>query len=347
MVIGIDINPIAGNSDHKIRGVGSYITLLKENISKFDKSNEYLYVTDYKKLEKKIDLLHIPYFDPFFLHLPIRKKVKTIITIHDLIPITHKNYFSVGFRGNLKWLVNKNLAKKADAIIVDSDSSGREVSRLLKYPKNKIFTVYLSCDKNLVNFSVQRSNSVLKKFNLPEKYFLYVGDVTWNKNLPRLINAIKKIKIPLILVGKNLAENNFDTENSWNKDRLIVSRETQDKSLFVKLGFVSTVELSALYSSAIALCMPSIDEGFGLPVLEAMKCKCPVIASNAGSLPEVAGEASRYVDPFNIEDIELALRQLSSNLDFRKELIVKGIEQSNKFTIEKMMNNTISVYNSL
>lgn len=345
MLIGIDVSPISGKSNHKVRGVGKYINLLKDNIEKYDKNNTYKFIEHLENLES-LDLLHIPYFDPFFLNLPFRKKVKTVVTIHDLIPIEHSKQFPRGIKGNIKWQINKMLISKVDGIIVDSNASADSVSKILNFRKNNIHTVYLACDKELRPIEKDSARKITKKFNLPDSFFLYVGDLTWNKNLPRLVEASIQIKMPLVMVGKALSEEGFDSTNPWNKDRQIVNRLTRNNENFIKLGFVTTDELAALYSLALALCMPSIDEGFGLPVLEAMQCGCPVITTKRGSLPEVAGEAAEYVDAFDMQSIAHGMSKIAADKDLQNDLRKKGLSQSGKFTIQKMMEQTINVYNN-
>lgn len=345
MKIAIDISPIdkKSKSAHKVRGVGRYIFLLVENIQKYDKENEYIFTNNPCSLGK-IDLIHYPYFDPFFITLPFIKKNKTIVTVHDLIPIVHSKEFPVGIKGIVKWRINKMLLKNVDGIITDSFASKNKIIAELGFDKRKIYPVHLAVEERFKKLQLtdNERKTMQKQYNLPEKFFLYVGDVTWNKNLPILVEAIKKIKIPLVMVGKALTED-YDRNHPWNKDRVIIERETQDSSLFIKTGYVADEDLVKIYNMAFSLVMPSIDEGFGLPVLEAMSCGCPVISSREGSLVEVGGDAVLYFDALQINSISSIMENLS-NKKLRNELIQKGLVQASKFSIKQFILDTITSY---
>src|SRR5690606_8255299 len=142
------------------------------------------------------DLLHIPYFDPFFIHLPLQKKSKLVVTVHDLTPLVFPDIFPAGIKGNLKWQFNKRLLAKADGIITDSHASATDIHRLTGIPKNKIHTVYLAAGEEFKKMENGKWKMEIKeKYGLPDRFVLYVGDVTANKNLPRLIDAIKEANL--------------------------------------------------------------------------------------------------------------------------------------------------------
>jgi len=349
MRIAVDISPIDSQSEsaHKVRGVGKYITLLKDNLERFDNTNQYIFTSDPQNVVA--DIVHYPYFDPFFITLPFVKKHKTIVTVHDLIPLAHKDKFPVGIRGNLKWLINKRLLKNVDGIITDSVASKDAVRKIVGFSEKFVFPVYLSADEDFRRMSEEsmRAAGVEKKFKLPSAFFLYVGDVTWNKNLPRIVEAIKKVNIPLVMVGKALVETDYDRKNPWNTDRNSINREINSNPLFIKLGFVETDDLVRLYNSTIALVMPSIDEGFGLPVLEAMKCGCPVITSRLGSLPEVGGDAVLYVDAYSFEDIAEKMNRIATNMDLRSDFSKKSLVKAESFSLKKMVEDTVNSYMSI
>lgn len=341
MKIGIDISPLS--SGHKVRGVGSYVSLIKNNIEKYDKENKYIFFEG--KAPNDVDIIHYPYFDPFFSMLPFKNKVKTVVTVHDLIPLMHRKNFPIGIRGEIKWQVNKLLLRNVDGIIVDSNASGDDVQKATGIQKNRIFTVYLDVDKAYKPIDDLRAKKeIIERYNLPENFFLYVGDVTWNKNLPRLISATEKVNIPLIMVGKALVDENYNSKNPWNNDRNIINSRINDNSLFVRLGFVPNKDLNIIYNLAIALCMPSLDEGFGLPVLEAMNCGCPVITSRLGSIPEVADEAVLYIDAYDTESLIHAMQEIAKDEKIRRDLRDKGLKQADNFSIRKMVEDTTEIY---
>lgn len=346
MKIAIDISPIdsKSTSQHKVRGVGKYITLLCNNLEKYDKENKYLFTSNPQKYSHEVDAIHYPYFDPFFITLPFRNKTKTIVTVHDIIPLMHRKHFPAGLRGNLKWQANRIRLRNANGIITDSNASKEDIAKTVHYDDDRIHVVYLCVDEDFEQKKVRNFEDELrKKYNLGDKFLLYVGDVTWNKNLPRLIEAIKKSNIPLVMVGKALTDK-YDERNPWNNDLNFVLDQVKGNPLFNRLGFVSTEELVELYNIATAIVMPSLDEGFGLPVLEAMKSGCPVICSNLGSLPEVGGDAVLYVDATIIDDIARGIKEVTHNSRLRDELIKKGLMQASKFTMEKMIQETVASY---
>lgn len=346
MKVAIDLSPLKTGHylQHRVRGTGFYLYNLKSYLPKADDKNQFTFFDRSHKLVDKVDLIHIPYFEPFFITLPFFNRIKTVVTVHDLTPLIFPKNFPAGFRGNLKWKIQRNRLKKCNRIITDSFSSKKDIANIINYPEEKIDVVYLAAGQEFKKLEKGKWEAeVRKKYSLPDKFILYVGDATWNKNLPRLIKAVKEVDIPLIMVGKALADVNFDKSNPWNSDLLAVSQLAEDKNI-IELGFISTDDLIAIYNLASLFIMPSLYEGFGLPILEAMACGCPVITSKEGSLPEVAGEAAFYVDPYNQEDIAQGIKKLFYDQELRKQLSIKGLEQSKKFSWEKTAKETINAY---
>lgn len=347
MRIAIDVSPVSKSSSsaHKARGVGAYINMLVTHLPKFDKKNEYVFVEG-KNFPSDADLIHYPYFDPFFITLPGKFQTKTVVTVHDLTPLVFPEHFPAGIKGKIKWLIQKSRLKKADLVIADSDSSKKDVRDIVGIPEDKLRTVYLAADEKFKKLNTEYSIlNTRKKFSFPENFLLYVGDATWNKNLPRLIEAVKKTKHKLVMVGK-VWSNSIDSfsSNTWNKDLRSVLKEIENDEQFVKLGFIQDQDLVRIYNIATALIMPSIYEGFGLPVLEALASGCPVITSKGGSLPEVAGDAVLYVDHESEKSIADGIERIFSESKLRDELSKKGLEQAKKFSIEKMMKNLVNAY---
>src|SRR3989344_6754662 len=295
MKIAIDVSPIEEKDliKHRVRGVGFYINNLKRSLIKYFSENKYTFFTRGEKLPKDIDLVHYPYFDPFFLTLPIFSKYKTVVTVHDLTPLVFPKYFPRGIKGELKWQIQKMLLKKIDAIIADSECSKNDIVKYAGISPEKILVIYLAATEN---FGVIKNTLLLDrirvKYRLPDRFVLYVGDVTWNKNLPRLIEAIKKTNIPLVMVGKALVSEDFDRKNPWNQDLVTVHNNVKEDKNIILPGFVETADLVQIYNLATFFIMPSLYEGFGLPFLEARACVCPVITTKEGSIPGVAGDAA-------------------------------------------------------
>lgn len=348
MKIAVDTSPL--ESGHRIRGVGSYVRNLKEGLEKIDKENSYLFYNSISELQNtQFDINHIPYFDPFFIHLPVIKRSKIVVTVHDLTPLVFPDLFPVGIKGSVKWQINKRLLSRADAIVTDSDASKKDVHRLTGIPHEKIHTVYLSAGPQfkLLNLSQTMKQKLMDKYKLPDEFVLYVGDVTANKNLPRLIDAIKEINVTLVLVGKAVVSKEYDASNPWNHDLVVVQDNIKSDKRFIPLGFVDQEDLVSLYNMAQLCVLPSIYEGFGLPVLEAMQTGCPVVTTKSGSLPEVGGDAVYYVDPYDVQSIANGIGEVFFSNDLRTKLIKTGLKHAEKFTLDKSINNLVNVYQQL
>ncbi len=346
MKIAIDISPL--QTGHKVRGVGFYLENLKRALLKYDKENEYLFFVPGEKLPKDIDLIHFPYFEPFFLALPLYNKNKTVVTVHDLTPIVFPDAFPRGIKGEVKWQMQRLALKKANRIITDSKSSKKDVIKYIGVKDLLIDVVYLAAGEQfrLIKSSESKLLSLRKKYNLPEKFALYVGDVTWNKNLPRLLDAIKTTNISLVMVGKNLVNENYDRNNPWNHDLNRINELAKDDKRIIRLGFVESNDLVSIYNAATVFVMPSLYEGFGLPILEAQACGCPVVTTKEGSLKEVAFDSAYFVDGYDYESIAGGIEKVFNSSSLQQELREKGFENARKYSWEKTAEQTIQSYKS-
>lgn len=343
MKIAIDVSPL--QTGHKVRGVGFYLEHLKNSLVKYFPQNEYVFFQRGEKLPDDIDLVHFPYFEPFFLALPIYNKFKTIVTVHDLTPIIFPSLFPRGIKGELKWQMQRFSLKKANAIITDSKNSKEDVIKYAGIRESKVKVVYLAAGEQFRQLNNDKvKQSIKKKYNLPDKFVLYVGDVTPNKNIPRLLDAVKNLKIPIVMVGKNLIIENYDKENLWNADLNRVHELSKDDKNILRLGFVDDEDLVAIYNLATVFCMPSLYEGFGLPVLEAQSCGCPVITTKEGSLSEVAEDSTFLVDAYNVDSIKTGIKKVYFDEKLQKELSEKGLENSKKFSWKKTASETLMAY---
>ncbi len=346
MKIGIDISPL--ESGHKVRGVGFYLHHLKESLTTFYPKHEYIFFTGSEPVDPDITIIHYPYFDPYFLTLPLIKKHKTVVTVHDLTPLVFPSNFPAGYRGKFKWQFQRFSLKQCNAIITDSYASKRDIITYTGIEEKKIHVVYLAAGNDFIVQEDKRAGKKkLAKYKLPDKYILYVGDATWNKNLPRLLEAIRKVNIPLVMVGKTLADTTIVTTNPWNKDVLVTQKMARDNKDIYLLGFVSADDLVTLYNNATVTVLPSLYEGFGLTILEAMSCGSPVVTTNKGSIPEVAGQAVRYVDPQSSDSMAEGLQEVFLHENIQNTLREKGFEQIKKFSWQKTADETIRVYNSV
>jgi glycosyltransferase involved in cell wall biosynthesis len=344
MKIALDVSPL--QTGHKVRGVGFYLENLKKSLLKYHPENSYTFFERGEKLAKDIDVVHFPYFEPFFLARPIYRRYKTVVTVHDLTPIVFPEHFPKGIKGTIIWQMQRYALKQVDEIITDSNSSKKDIVKLIGVKENKVSVVHLAAGEQFANLRLSATSrqNFREKYNLPEKFVLYVGDVTWNKNLPRLIKAIKNLSVPLVMVGKVFTSTEYDRSNAWNKDRLEVELLTEADPSFIKLGFIPDEDLVAIYNLATLCIMPSLYEGFGLPILEAMACGCPVITSKEGSLPEVAGNGAHYIDAYSQESIEEGIKKVFFNKLIQEHLSKEGIERVHSFSWKKTAAQTLEVY---
>jgi glycosyltransferase involved in cell wall biosynthesis len=343
MKIAIDISPL--QSGHKIRGVGFYLSYLKQSLLEYFPQHTYTFFTDTKELHNSVDVVHYPYFDPFFLTLPAVNKYKTVVTVHDLTPLVFPEHFPAGLKGNFRWQLQKFRLRKANAIIANSFASKKDIVKIINVSDEKVSVTHLAGanEFRVINDDLA-INHIIKKYGLPDKFVLYVGDVTWNKNVPNLVKAVKKISVPLVMIGKSLASKEFDRANPWNKDLVEVQSLVENEKNIYILGFVPIEDLVLLYNAATVFVFPSIYEGFGLPVIEAMQSGCPVVTTTGGSLKEVAGEAAAFVDKYDSNSLAMKLQTVFNTGPIQKELSEKGLKQAQKFSWKKTAEETIAVY---
>lgn len=337
-------------SGYRIQGTGVYINQLLTHLKRYFKENEYIPFLRGEKIPEEIDLVHYPYLSPFFLTLPLRKPYPTIVTVHDMIPLVFPQHFPAGIKGQLKWQIQKWSLKGVSGIIADSEASKQDIVRFAAVSPENIHVVYLAASKQFKQIenrevdAFREKSKITKKYGIPDKFVLYVGDVLWSKNIPNLIKAIKEINLTLVMVGKQTKLTGFDKNNPWNRDLLILNKEAKDDKRIIRLGFVPDEKLVALYNSATLLVQPSFYEGFGLPILEAMACGCPVVTTKGGSLSEVAEDAAFYVNPHNISSIANGIGEVFFNKRLQNELSKQGLVQAKKFSWRKTAEKTVKVY---
>jgi len=324
------------HTDSKIRGIGVYARELTRALS--DNFPQDSFTTTQSSTPP--DLIHYPFFDPFFLTLSIPKKIPTIITIHDLIPPKYPSHFPVGLRGKLKWLRQKSQAQKVDHIITDSNASKQDIIRLLSIPDSRVTVIPLGPSGDKTSAEMTRKAKV--EYDLPHRYILYVGDINWNKNVTGLIDVFAHLDAPtthLVLVGKSFTSNLDIPEVSALKNAI---KNSGKESKIHSLGYVPSHHLPAMYSYATLYVQPSWDEGFGFPVLDAMTRGCPVACSNRGSLKEVGGRSVAYFDPdSNMLDV---ISDLLAHPGKRAKLKNLGLIRAKKFNWDLAASRTHAVY---
>jgi len=342
--IAINISPLSDGN--QVRGVGYYTKNLVSALQTEIKSNP-----DYRDYQTKLitrntqlltdfDLIHYPYFDPFKLTLPV-SSTPLIVTVHDLIPKEYKKHFPVGIRGEIKWLIQKLRLKKAKYIIVPSLYVKNVVSKIINYPLEQIFITPEAADPSFRPiFSPQRLKSVQKKYNLPDKFVLYVGDLNWNKNIPSLVKACLNLNYPLVIVGSAAVSKVVD--HPWNRD--IIWLQSQSSRLIHKTGFVPDTDLPFIFNLATIYCQPSFSEGFGLPLLQSMQSGTATLFADYSSLPEISLSSGLSFNPFLPEDLQNKLSLLWTNPNLRQKYIKKAIIRSQEFSWKNTALLTLNIY---
>lgn len=341
MKIAIDTSSLSSQS--QFRGIGFYTSRLIEQLETMPSIQLIKFV---HKLNQAADLIHYPGFNPFCFSFPLVHQLPFIITVHDLVPLKFPLNFPPGIKGKLSWLVQRRLLEFASAIITDSYVSKTDILKYTGLQPGKIQVVYLAADKIFKPLKDQAELiKVRQKYHLPEKFVLYVGDVNYNKNLPLLVQTCLQHNHPLVLVGKQIVAKDFDRMHPENKSLVVVQKliKSNPGKIF-PLGFVKTADLVALYNLATVYAQPSLAEGFGLPVLEAFSCGCPVITSKATSLAEISGSAAVLVNPGSKLAISQALKAFWLDSALQKKYRLLGLLQARQFSWEKTGKETLKVY---
>jgi len=353
--IAIDISPTQdGNA---IRGVGYYtnhlVSALQSEIKTNPKYKNYQIdlITENRDLKSEVyDLVHYPYFDPFKLTLPKTTKIPTIVTVHDLIPRQFKNHFPVGIKGEIKWLIQKHNLKQVTKIITVSNYSKFVINDLINYPQQNIFAIYEGADKSFKPcIDKTKLAEIQKKYKLPKKFVLFVGDINWNKNIPNLVKACLKLKYPLVIVGSAATKKDVPI-HPWTKDlHWLQSKALTLKSsnALILTGFVPDEDLPYFYNLATTYCQPSFVEGFGLPLIQAMQSGCPVSYSQDSCLPEIMDNNGLSFNPRSIKSIQKTLSHFWTKEETRQKYIKLGLIRAKQFNWQFTAKQTLAVYDLL
>lgn len=338
--VAVDTSALFGPS--KFRGIGKYTAKLIESLE----LNNRVEVIGFRdgNVPENVDIVHYPYFDFFFLTLPLRRRHKTIVTIHDCIPLVFPKYYPPGIKGKVNFFIQRLSLENISAILADSESSKNDIFRYLGVPSEKIQVVYLAPDPIYQRITDKAFLKLMaEKYRLPEEFVLYVGDVNYNKNLSGMVKAvklIKNLKLDLVLVGKSFENNELSEVKNLKK--LIDGLGLKERVKI--LGFVPDKDLMGIYNLAEVFCMASHYEGFGLQILEAMASGCPVVTGNVSSMPEVAGGAAVLVNPYKIEEIAVGIEKLIRDDEFRSKIINTGYKRASEFSWQKTAKETIKIY---
>ncbi len=278
-----------------------------------------------------LDLFHSPYYiKPYLLPCP------SVVTIYDLIPRLYPQYISPWARGIFEVAIR--LATVTSRLVISVSQSAKEdLVRLLGVPPSKVWVTPLGVDTQFHPVNEKAVLNLRQKYDLSEGYILYLGINKPHKNLVRLVKAFAKVKTgrKLVLAGKE--------DPRYRKVHEVVKRlSLQERVVF--LGQVPEDDLPALYSGAALFVFPSLYEGFGLPLLEAMACGVPVVCSSTSSLPEIAGRAAVMVDPLDVSQLARALKRVLGDSDLRVSMREEGLKQAARFSWERTAKETLAVY---
>ncbi len=289
------------------------------------------------------DLAHVPYFaPPFFSPGPL------VVTIHDLIPLILPEYrSSVRLRGYMK-LVSA-AARRATHIVADSLSTQRDIVRLLGIPEARVTVVYLAAGGEFQpTTQPEAGEAIQEKYRLQSPYVLYLGGFERRKNLEGLLRAYALARtqygFPLCLA---IAGALPPRTSPLFPDPKRMVKELDLEGSVAFLGWVEEEDKPALYRGAALFVYPSLYEGFGLPVLEAMACGVPVVAAKAGALPEVVGEGGILVNPQNIQSLAEAMGKVLSDGALAGKLATKALEQARSFSWRKAAQETLDIYRAV
>lgn len=359
----------------KPRGVGRYLNSLLSEISKIDTVNKYyIYYAPWMReyeflkidnknfnficlnliprnkilrniyqglifplviLKHRPDILHIPDTSPVFF-----TTCKTISTIHDLAEFHFPEKYS-RVQSILRKILVKIQSKKSHKIITISSYSKKDIIDKLGVESNKVQVIFNGVDSH-------RFKKLIKSSNLPskienKKYFLYVGEIERTKNVPIIIEAFndlpKKIQneYDLVIAGKK--------GNDYKKVLDMIEKYKLGNKIHL-LNYVDEEQLVNLYNNCKCFIFPSLFEGFGLPILEAMSCGTCVLSSNSSSLPEVGGKSVIYFDPYNKNDLKDKIEKIINNSELYEKIKNSGLRRAKKFTWYNTAIETLKVYNN-
>ena len=360
---------LADPLDRQYGGIHVYTKELLNELSRVDSKNEYIVIRSEAKNEfDGMREIVIPYssfpgyrFWRLFFQIPkilskhgidivvepahfgpfnLSKNIKRVTVIHDMTVFLFPKYH-VFLSQYLQRKFLPRIISKSDQIITNSVSTTNDLIKRFPFAKNKTNSILLG--KNGA-FKPKSDIGILLRHKINQPYILFVGTLEPRKNLLTLIESFNifktqtGLKHQLVLIGKN----------GWKSAEIIEAIEQSSyNSDIMILGYVSREELPVFYSMAEIFVYPSIYEGFGLPVLEAMACGTPVITSCVSSLPEIGGSAVLYTDPHSVDQLTAHMVRLCSNSEERQKYGRLGLGQSAKFSWEKTARKTVDLFETM
>ena len=350
---------------HNTSGLGNYSRDLIRSLAEFFPGNEYLLFAkntsertqtllekpqiQFRKLSggkfarqtkmgKDAQKMGCQIFHGLSGELPLKwdkTPIKKIVTIHDLIFLKYPQFYSFFDRKIHTWKFKK-ACQSADIIVAISEQTKRDIMQYFGTSENKIEVIYQTCHQAFKQKYADEELSVVKeKFKLPEQFILNVGTIEERKNLFSVVKALQGTDIPLVVVGR-------ETKYTKQIHRFIEKNKMQSQVLF--LQNVSMDELAKVYALATIFVYPSLYEGFGIPVIEALFSKVPVITSNLSCLPEAGGPDSLFINPLDVADIKAKILHLWDNPSERNRRAEKSLEFVQKFNEDQISNDMMQLY---
>jgi len=346
-------------------GINVYTVNLIENLLKIDKSDKFIFIYNDKNLigrysryknvkEIAVESRFKLYWDQILVPKIIKKENIDIIfnpklsiplftKAHKVLMIHGAEQFAV--KSAFKWydriyvqIMMPLYAKFADEVLTTTKTGIDDLSGYLKIPKVKFAFAYEGVHERFKVLNNNLLNEVKKRYNLPDKFILFIVGLTPLKNFGRVVQAFdiinQKHDYKLVVIGFN----RFKFENE-----LKVAEGLKEKNKIIFPGFIPDEDLPAFYNLAHLLIFPSLYEGFGLPVLEAMACGCPIVTTKTGCTKEVTDKAALLADPYNIQDIAEQIEKLIIDKELRDQLIKSGFERVKNFSWEKCATETLEI----
>ncbi len=328
----------------------SWLGLPNVELCQFSIPNRFLQATSFFLNAPKIDKLvgeADVFFSPHFILAPVSKKCKKVVTFHDLSFEYYPEFFSFQRKVWHALMKPKFQAERADKIIAVSQSTKDDLINLYGIEPERIEVVYSGIGEEFGEVGKAEMERVAKKYNLftpyrtssgagPKKFILYFGTIEPRKNITGIIKAFELLKsdVKLVIAGSP----------GWlYKDIYKIAKNSLRQKDIIFAGSIEKEDKPALYNLAEVFVYPSFFEGFGFPPLEAMACGTPTIVSNTTSLPEIAGEAALMVDPYNINEIAIAMKKVLTNEGLRRQMKDRGLALAKKFSWENCAEETFKI----
>ncbi len=330
-------DPRAPNAHHNLAELqhGPHVRLLPSAAPLFSLSEQWRIPRQLASLTPSV--IHAPYYiRPYLMPAPV------VFVAYDLIPLKYPEYFSLHERLAFQFTMRLSL-RTAQAIVSTSRSTAQDLQQFYGVPPERLVVIPGAADAHFIPQPAFTIATLRAKYHLPERYALYLGSNKPHKNLVRLVESWAHVsaqapEVKLVIAG------HWDPRYEQAKERA-KALQLEEKVLFA--GPIADADLPALYSGAEVFIFPSLYEGFGLPVLEAMACGVPVICSNTSSLPEVAGDAALMVDPTDVPALSQAIARVLADAGLRQHLREKGLARAAMFSWHRAAQEMLVLYHRL